>query len=74
MVKSAAGTQLSIDVLHGSLPCAACSLEGTGKTKVSVDGTALAHRGEALGKRVQVKLDSPVVIAAGHRLQIEVGG
>lgn len=73
MVKGAAGTQLTIEVLHGTLPCAKCSLDGAGKTKVLVDGTSLAHRSITQGRRSQVMLDSPVVIAAGHRLLIEVG-
>ncbi|MBL8177277.1 MAG: hypothetical protein JNK48_21560 [Bryobacterales bacterium] len=72
LVKVAAGTQLSIDVLHGTLDIVTCAFEGLGEPKVSLDSTVLGHKTERAGNRVLIRLAQPVQVQTGQRLQVEL--
>ncbi|MEO8659557.1 MAG: GH116 family glycosyl-hydrolase [Bryobacteraceae bacterium] len=68
--KEGGGTQVSIDVLHGTLPCQSCEIEGSGAAKVSLDGKAIAHEVERRGKRTLLRLREAVTVKAGGHLVI----
>jgi non-lysosomal glucosylceramidase len=71
-VHTEAGTQLTIEVLHGSLPCQTCTFEGKGKAKASMNGVAIGQRAEVAGARVRIRFDEAIVIEAGQSLMLEL--
>jgi hypothetical protein len=63
--------QVSIDVIHGSLPCATCELVASGRTRVLIDGKPVGHKTESNGKRVRIRIGEPVTLKAGAGLVIQ---
>ncbi len=71
-VPTAAGTQWTIEVLHGALPCQTCTLEGKGKARATMNGAAIGQRAEVAGARVRIRFDEAIVVQAGQRLILEL--
>jgi hypothetical protein len=70
----AGGVRLAIEVLHGSLPCQSCELEGAGRTKVSVDGKGLEHKSRRNGSRTVIELAELLDLRPGTKLIIDTAG
>jgi uncharacterized protein (DUF608 family) len=73
-VKTGKGVKLSIQVLHGTLPCKECALEGVGAARVVLDGAAVEHEARAGGGMSVLRFRQPLTIREGGKLSIELAG
>jgi uncharacterized protein (DUF608 family) len=73
-VKTGKGVKLSIQVLHGTLPCRECGLEGAGAARVSLDGAAVEQEARGEGSLRVVRFRQSVVVKEGGKLIVELAG
>jgi hypothetical protein len=66
------GVKVSIQVLHGSLPCRSCAVEGAGASKASLDAKPLKHETRREGALSVLCFAEPVTVPEGGRLSIEL--
>lgn len=67
------GTDFTIQVLAGKLPCRSCSIAGVGSSAtVQSDGTMYPHSIKRQGDHTVLQFEKPVLLAEGHKLQIEL--
>jgi uncharacterized protein (DUF608 family) len=64
----------AIQVLHGSLPCRTCALEGAGPAQASLDATILKHEIRREGPLSVLRFVEPVVVREGSKLSITLLG
>jgi non-lysosomal glucosylceramidase len=67
------GTQLTLRVLAGKLPCRSCEITGSGaNTSVHSNGRAYAHTVKQSDGRAVFKLEQPLLLAEGSDLILEM--
>lgn len=73
-VRTGKGVKLSIQVMHGTLPCRECGLEGGGAARVTLDGAAVEQEARTDGSLRVVRFGQPLVVREGGKLVVELGG
>ncbi len=67
------GTRFTIHVLAGTLFCSSCEISGSGSSaSVQNNGDTASHSMEKVNERSIFHFESPIQLAEGHTLQIEV--
>jgi uncharacterized protein (DUF608 family) len=73
-VKTGKGVRLSIQVMHGTLPCRECAVEGSGAARVSLNGAAVDLEARPDGAVSVLRFRQPVVVKEGGKLIVELAG
>lgn len=73
-LRAGKGVKADIQVLHGSLPCRSCALEGVGGAKATLGAATLKHKARREGAFSVLLFAEPVVVREGSRLTIELAG
>ncbi|MGC9198222.1 MAG: GH116 family glycosyl-hydrolase [Acidobacteriaceae bacterium] len=67
------GTRFSLQVLEGTLSCSSCEISGSGSSaSVQKNGETASHSVERQKNTTVFHFQSPIQLAEGHRLEIEV--
>jgi non-lysosomal glucosylceramidase len=67
------GTQLTIQVLAGKLPCRSCEMTGTGaSTSLQSNGRSYPHTAKRGEGRTVFQMEQPLILAEGSDLNLEI--
>ena len=70
---SATGTQFTIQVLAGTLPCRSCGITGAASSaSARGNGKVYSHSMERRGQQSVLRFDQPILLSEGNELQIEL--
>jgi uncharacterized protein (DUF608 family) len=72
-VRTTNSTQVTIDVMHGSLHCRSCEIEGAGTASAMLGTRQIACRVKQTGSRTVLQFHEDIEIPEGNRLKLQLG-